>query len=234
MAGCPGDGFMDTAELLRLARENKGWSKSEAARQIGVTRATVGAWEDGIAFPNRSNAPRVAAAYNLPLASIAGDPQHANVAFLDNRRLTVRRVPLLDWVNAGQGAEVASSHVVDATHEFIETTFPATDRAFALEVRGDSMEPEFHQGDVIVVDPAVNPQMDDYIVAELLAKGEQTAPGSGEVTFKQYRPRGTGLTGSQSFDLLPRNPDYPTITVNKDHPGRIIGTVIEHRRRLGH
>lgn len=220
---------MDIAQLIRRARIKKGWSKAEAARQIGVTRQTIGDWETGRSAPSRANAPLVAIKLDIPLAAIAGDPSYVNVAILEEGAVSYRKVPLLDWVDAGRGAEVAASYVFDGTHESIETTFPVTERAFALEVRGQSMEPDFHDGDVIVVDPAVNPQPEDYIVAEILPKGEN--PGPGDVTFKQYRPRGPS-NGSPTFDLLPKNPDFPTITINRNNPGRIVGTVVEHRRRL--
>lgn len=220
---------MDIAQLIRRARIKKGWSKAEAARQIGVTRQTIGDWETGRSAPSRANAPQAAIKLDVPLAAIAGDPGHVNVAILDEGAVTYRRVPLLELIDAGRGAEVTASYVFDDTHEFIETTFPVTERAFALEVHGSSMEPDFQNGDLIIVDPSVLPLADDYIIAEILPKGED--PGPGEVTFKQYRPRGLS-TGSPTFDLLPKNPDYPTITVNKNNPGRIIGTVVEHRRSL--
>lgn len=219
----------DLASLIKRAREKKGWTQAELSRQVNVTRQTVADWEKGRSAPNRKRASAVALALNLPLAAIAGDPRNVNVALLDNVLFTTRRVPLLDWVDAGRGAEVATSYVFDGTHEFIETTFPVRERAFALEVRGKSMEPDFKEGDIIVVDPSLEVQSDDFVVAEILPKGEN--PGAGECTFKQYRPRGPA-NGSPTFDLLPVNPDFPAITVNKSNPGRIVGIVVEHRRRL--
>ena len=49
--------------------------------------------------------------------------------------------------------------------------------------------------------------------------------------FKKYRPRGHDSNGHEIFELVPLNQDWPTITVNADNPGQIVGTVMEHRRR---
>lgn len=225
----PGAASMDIALLLKQARERLGWSQAEAARRLGVTRSTINSWEKGRSAPKRHRAAKVAKTYNLPLSAIAGDPGHVNVAFPASGALSYRKVPLLDWVDAGRGAELAVSYVFDGTHEFIETTFPVPERAFALTIHGPSMEPEIYEGDVIIIDPNLSPRADDVVVAELLAKGE--SPGPGDVTCKRYRPRGP-TNGSPIFDLIPNNPDFPTITVNKNNPGRIVGIVIEVHHRL--
>lgn len=119
-----------------------------------------------------------------------------------------------------------ASYAFDGSHESVEATYYVSDRSFALEVRGDSMEPEFREGDVIIVDPSISPDASHYVIAELLRSA--TEPGAGEITFKQYRPR--GINGI--FDLVPLNPAYPTITVNGTNPGRVIGVVAEHKRNL--
>lgn len=93
--------------------------------------------------------------------------------------------------------------------------------AFALEVLGESMSPEYREGDRIIVDPAVYPRPGDAVVAKV----------NGEVTFKRYRPRGVNASGGDVFELAPLNPDYATI--RSDQPGydvAIVGTVMEHRR----
>lgn len=95
--------------------------------------------------------------------------------------------------------------------------------AFALQIEGDSMMPEFQAGDIIIVDPEVAPMPGDYVVAKL--DNEQTA------TFKKYRSRGTDATGFECFELVPLNDDYATVTVSASNPGRVIGTMIEHRRK---
>jgi SOS-response transcriptional repressor LexA len=87
------------------------------------------------------------------------------------------------------------------------------------------MEPDFREGEKIVVDPALQPISGDFVVVEILAGNK--VPGEGDIVFKQYRAR-----GPEAFDLVPLNADFPTVTVNAGNPGRIIGKVVEHHRIL--
>lgn len=38
-------------DLLRAAREKRGWTQAEIAEKIGTTSANVSRWENGITFP---------------------------------------------------------------------------------------------------------------------------------------------------------------------------------------
>lgn len=90
---------------------------------------------------------------------------------------------------------------------------------FALRIEGDSMEPDFKEGDIIIVDPELEPIPGEFVVAK---------NGNNEATFKKYRPTFTDLTGRQHYELVPLNDDYPTIN-SSDRPLKIIGVMIEHR-----
>ena len=84
------------------------------------------------------------------------------------------------------------------------------------------MEPEFRQGDRVIVDPAVDPVPGDYVVAKLSDEGE--------ATFKKYRPGPFERGQPSRIDLLPLNPDWPTMSIDKRRPGRILATMVEHHR----
>ncbi len=84
------------------------------------------------------------------------------------------------------------------------------------------MEPDFREGDKVIIDPEIQPRPGDYVVAKLANENE--------ATFKKYRPRGSDKDGRPTIELVPLNPDWPTLVVDSDHPGRIIGTMVEHRR----
>ena len=81
------------------------------------------------------------------------------------------------------------------------------------------MEPDFKEGDAVVIDPEVSPLPGDFVVAK---NGEE------EALFKKYRPRGI-MNGSDVFELVPLNEDFPTIRSDQEEV-RIIGTMVEHRR----
>ncbi len=81
--------------------------------------------------------------------------------------------------------------------------------AFALMVLGDSMEPEFHDGEVIVVEADGLAKEGSFVIAEV----------AGEFTFRQLARAGAG------WQLRPLNPAYPPL----DLPdlGAVRGVVIQ-------
>ena len=63
-----------------------------------------------------------------------------------------RKVPLLNWVRVGQWHEASDAFQAGDADEWIESDVKDA-HVFALRVKGDSMEPEFNEGDIIVVNP---------------------------------------------------------------------------------
>jgi len=139
----------------------------------------------------------------------------------------VRRIPVLNYIQAGNPKEAIDDYVAgDGMDEITVDADLAQEismTAFALVVQGNSMEPEFKEGDVVIIDPNVKPLPGDYVVAKLGA--------SGEATFKKYRSRGVDTAGHDMFELVPLNEDYHIITVSSENPGHIVGTMMEHRRK---
>ncbi len=87
--------------------------------------------------------------------------------------------------------------------------------AFALMVLGDSMEPEFAEGDVVIIEPSGEAHDGSYVLAQ----------AHGEWIFRQLRRAGDGWL------LVPLNSAYPTIAlhdlstvrgviIQKSKPGR--------------
>ena len=87
--------------------------------------------------------------------------------------------------------------------------------AFALMVLGDSMAPEFLEGEVIVIEPEGLAADGSYVLAQL----------EGEWIFRQLARRG------DAWELRPLNPAYPAaaisdlssvrgVIIQKSKPGR--------------
>lgn len=130
------------------------------------------------------------------------------------------RIPLISYVQAGLWASPEENfRLNDGQFEYIITDLTLSRTAFALKVKGRSMEPEFVEGDRIVIDPEICPSPGDYVVA---------MNGDNEVTFKKYRARGI-IDNEEVFELVPLNPDYPTLS-SLHSPITILGTMVEHRR----
>lgn len=91
-------------------------------------------------------------------------------------------------------------------------------------IKGDSMEPDFKEGDRVIIDPETIPKPGDFVVAKCNCNA-----CCDEATFKKYRPRGINAQGDEIFELVPLNEDYPTFH-SETMPCYIIGTMVEHRR----
>lgn len=76
----------------------------------------------------------------------------------------------------------------------IATTVPIRRHTFAVRVMGDSMEPKFTEGMVLVVEPDLEADPGDYVIAK---------NGSDQTTFKQLIKDGADLY------LKPLNDRYP-------------------------
>jgi SOS-response transcriptional repressor LexA len=88
---------------------------------------------------------------------------------------------------------------------------------FCVRVEGRAMEPDFRDGDLVVVDPSRKPQPGDPVVA-------RTPTALLFLRFRLLSPDG-------SYELVPANSDYPGYRI-EDGELRILGVVVEHRRLL--
>lgn len=145
----------------------------------------------------------------------------------------VRLVPVITYAQVGNYRNA----VKEARENFVASYAEnLSEYAFALEVKDESMSPEFKPGDKIIVDPAVLPNPGDQVVAiEVKYDGADiqgdVQNNGAEATFMKYRPRGYDDKGEMIFELAPLNPDYPILNSDKQ-PIRIVGTVVEHSRSL--
>ncbi|MBW8072894.1 MAG: SOS response transcriptional repressor [Ferrovum sp.] len=131
-----------------------------------------------------------------------------------------RKVPLVSYVQVGNWTEVVDTYSLGSASDWLLTDLDLSDTSFALEIKGDSMLPDFREGDRIIIDPSVQPNPGDFVVAK---------NGETEATFKKYRPRGKGESGVEIYELVPLNDDFATLRSDSS-PVRIIGTMVEHRR----
>ena len=74
----------------------------------------------------------------------------------------------------------------------------------------------------MIIDPMVPPRPGDLVVAK--------RDNDQEATFKRYRLRSQDEQGRDVIELKPMNPDWPTLIIDRNNPGHIVGTMVEHRR----
>lgn len=125
-----------------------------------------------------------------------------------------RAYPLISSVQAGLLADFNDQYVPCDGEKFVESDYTAT-RAFWLRVEGDAMEPEFYQGELILVDPDKPCSPGDYVVAKDV--------GTQQATFKKLT-----VDGGRYF-LKPENRQYPVVEID-DPALRVIGRVMRHSK----
>lgn len=115
------------------------------------------------------------------------------------------RIPIISWVQAGEGVPSgpgcplgSAARMSDPDH-WVVATAPVGPHAYALRIVGDSMEPKFPEGGVIIVDPESKPRHGSFVIAAL----QET----GETTFKQL------IVDGKRY-LKPLNPRYPIMEIN--------------------
>ncbi|AUV00566.1 S24 family peptidase [Phytobacter ursingii] len=204
---------MNLSDRVKQRRLDLGMTQTELAEKVGTTQQGIVSIESG-----RTKRPRNLLELSKALQT---DPNWLinGGSFQTLEEVSTKRVPLISYVQAGALAHKNPIEAFDGSFEYVMTDMDWSQFTFALRIEGDSMEPDFKQGDVIIVDPEIEPAPGEFVVAK---------NGEHEATFKKYRPTGIGLHGVNTFELIPLNPDYPVLR-SQDIPLAIIGTMVEHR-----
>ncbi|MDX7900117.1 LexA family protein [Aeromonas media] len=222
---------MNVSERIKTRRSACGFTQEQLAARVGVTRVAVSHWERGGAEPKGRYLNDLADALGVTVdwlltgdGEARGQPAPEVMPGYHNVEPAVipqgTRVPVLSYVQAGNWHEMCEQATAfDGNVEYVTAGVDVGPCGFGLWLRGQSMEPFFKEGDLIIVDPDEAPQPGDFVVAK---------NGSEEATFKKYRPRGIDESGQEVFELVPLNDDYPTMHSDRQHI-QIIGVMVEHR-----
>ncbi|HBR6619831.1 TPA: helix-turn-helix domain-containing protein [Klebsiella pneumoniae] len=203
---------MNLANRAKKRRLELQLTQTEVAERAGVAQQSIEAIENG-----KTRKPR-----NLITiaAALECDPKWLLLGgdIVPDYNYGARKIPILSYVQAGAFAALENLDI-DGDFEYVLTTVDLSERSFALRIRGDSMEPDFREGDIVIIDADVYPTPGEFVAA---------SNGSHEATFKKYRPVGIDQQGKEDFELVPLNSDYP-ICRSWEKPVKIIGTMVEHR-----
>ena len=210
---------MSFPELLRQCRKQKHMSQAELASLLGVTQQAVGKWESGKSSPDPTTVAKLAeildttADYLLGLFDPTAEGQTEERFF---GSYVYSLIPVIGTVKAGYGA---LAYEEDYGKEYARVKDPSS--YFYLVVRGDSMEPRIHDGDLALVHRQDTLENGDLGV---LIYGDE-----GEGTLKRYLQRGNCVV------LQPFNPAYNELVIKGEDLNRlhIAGRVVETKATLG-
>lgn len=106
-----------------------------------------------------------------------------------------RAIPIVGMARAGADGFFDEQGFPIGADETVRFPGLGDDRVYALEIAGDSMEPVFRAGDVVIVQPGAAVRRGDRVVVRTIA---------GEVMAKML-----GRRNEQSIELVSLNPAYP-------------------------
>ncbi|EXB48656.1 helix-turn-helix family protein [Acinetobacter baumannii 146457] len=218
------------SDRINERMKSLGLKQADLIRETGAGRATVSGWI------NDGNSP--SAKYLEPLSkclkttstwlltgkqdSSSNESNASDVRPSDN---TLRKIPLLDFVQAGLFHDVG----YDGTNSIGDcwTTYISQkpECVFALKIEGLSMAPEFMPGDELIVDASLVPKPGSLVIAQ------EIQHGIARTTFKKYRVIGVNEFGVDVIELVPLNSDYPTYNSTQIEIS-IIGVVVRHNREF--
>jgi len=204
--------------LVQLMSEHDNMTAAELARQTGVPQPTITRIRKGQSIdPDTRTLEPLANYFGITVPELRGEvalreerSQYTTPMFARAQRS--EQVPVISWVQAGNWNHASDPYSVGDAAEWMLCPVPHGNSSFALLVRGISMEPEFHDGDYIFVDPAVEPKHRSFVIVRLAHRDE--------TTFKQLI-----VEGARRF-LKPLNPQWPDPIIELTDDAVICGVVI--------
>lgn len=209
--------------FFKQLRKERHLTQKDVADELGTTYVTIGNWERGSTFPDMPMAKKVAAFYGVTVDELSKgrrqEPLREVEYIPSDRSGRFIRVPVIGRIPAGIPIE-AIEEIEDWEDLPVASTVMGK-RYFGLKIKGDSMEPEYRDGDVIIIQQQEDCQSGDDCA--VMVNGN-------DATFKRVRISENGIT------LQPLNskyePHFFTAEQVRALPVRILGVVIEIRRRI--
>ena len=196
-------------ERLKQLRKGKGITQSALAEELGITQQAVGKWETGRSSPDPDMLLRLAEYFCVSIDSLLGREGILGRQVLPYVAAGEVQIPVLGEVRAGYGA-LASEAVIGTE----TATVRDPENYFYLVVKGDSMEPRIHEGDLALV--RRQQTLDDGALGVVVH-------GENEGTIKKFLRKGNAVV------LQPFNATYDTLILSGEELDHIYiaGKVVE-------
>ena len=193
-----------------------GLAKEKFYKELGLTSATISYWRQGKHDPTRRNLENIEKRLGMTVQKFLEADYTAELPPPKAPTIAKKTVtfPILGEVAAGYD-HIAYEDWTGDTVEIPESYLKGRrrDEFFVLRISGDSMFPDFQDGDLVLV------------------LRQSTMDGSGRVGVVVYADdkatlkRVQYVTGEDWMRLTPINPQYPPITIR--------GEELEHCRVIG-
>lgn len=177
----------------------KAWRKLEAAEKAqsesGDTYLVKSA--KNTPFPEAAGG-EIAESYAKAKLSDVSEFTHSSSEKPLRRRRGERMIPVIGWAHAGDAESY--EELPKSWQNEISSECPDP-KAFAVSLEGDSMEPRFYDGDILIVQPTTEVHSGCFVVARFASDG---------VIFRRLEMRGSKII------LVPLNSQYESSTHTAD------------------
>ena len=203
--------------ILKMLRTSKGITQDGLAKALKISRSTIGMYESGSREPDFETLELIADYFNVDIDYLLG--RTSKTTYIPtpapNKGVIIK---VYGRVAAGIPIE-AIQDVID--EEEIPEELARTGEFFGLKISGDSMSPEIHDGDTVIVLRQDDAETDEIVIA--LVNGNDGVCKR----LKKYK---------DSLSLISTNPSYAPMYFSQEEvdskPVRIIGKVVELRRKF--
>lgn len=205
------------AERIREGMELRSLKQSDLVEKTGISKGALSSYISGRYAPKQNNIYLIAKALSVNEAWLMG----ADVPMSRQNILSFKKgvtINVLGRVAAGVPVE-AVEEIIDT--EEITEEMAKTGNYFGLQIHGDSMEPKFSDGDVVIVRQQEDAESGDIVIA--LVNGD-------DATCKRLKKYAEGIA------LISTNPAYDPMYFSskeiEEKPVKIIGRVVELRAKF--
>lgn len=202
---------------LRDIRKKKNITIKELAERVHVTESAISLYETQKRQPPLDTLRNIADALGTTTDKLLGR-EPTNVEKVDINKNLVK-IPIYGKIPAGTPLEMIDESYVDDYIEIDAKLLRGSTVYFGLKVKGNSMFPEFRNGDIVIFRQQNHCENGDFCAVSI---------NHTECTFKKVLKKESGIT------LMPLNPDYDPMFFTKKEvftlPITILGVVKEVRR----
>lgn len=196
---------------IKSLREKHSMDQQTLAEKLNTTGVTISRYESGARKANQDVLFKLAKLFNVNINYFFPTIHNAVNINLNN----FRRVPLVGEIACG--TPILAEQNIEGYVPMYFKNNNKNDSFFALICKGNSMSPTLRDGDTVFIKR--QPTVEDGEIAAVLVDDESSA------TLKRIKHLHDQVL------LMPDNTDgFTPIVLDKDHPGRILGKVVESRR----
>lgn len=199
------------ASNLQKLMDRESITQKDIAVIAGVSQQSVSNWLAGKLMPRMGAIEKIAEYFDVAKSDL--------LEMKDGYESKATRIPVLGTVKAGIPI-TAIQEILD--YEEISPEMARCGEYFALRIKGDSMEPRMHEGDVVIVKQQST--VDSGQIAIVLVNGD-------EATVKKVRFRDNGIE-LIAFNSYAYEPHFYSAEEIQRLPVEIIGRVVELRAKF--